>query len=328
MKINKRMALFLILILSSSLILVSCSKKSTIEKEEKVESEEEVEELEGKIERIMKDYDKLIEKVDLQIVDLFKFIDENIEIVGEKNSTHMLSKGEEILKTKAEEIEKHLKDLDKDEEIIKRLENNIFLLEEDIGKIKNEDLKEYLNQLSKKPYKVFLAKNEDIEVKLDYEKLTNYEDYISEELGSYFSLMSNEVNNPLVEKGKIRIDYGEIGTRLINLENYLLKASKDYRYEEVLKFYRDDLLVYLKGSKETPVYDEDKKFKEDLITSYENVAKNKESITGYIINKHIQKIKEVDYNYNEQIEDNILTLLNEAIHDIEEKGKSAFDVEL
>src|SRR5699024_902798 len=120
--------------------------------------------------------------------------------------------------------------------------------------------------------------------------------------------------------GKIAITWDELGSRLIRIEKYLTKYEEGIKDEELTRLYSEYLLMYISGSKNTPIYnDENKKISKEILDAYKKMASNnKKTITGEIIREYSQLIEDNDYLVDDTVTSRLLEVYNEAIGRLEE----------
>ncbi len=316
---KKNIGSAIVLILILTLILGGCKKK-----EEKIQIKEPVENTENSGEEVEekeeeKDNNKLIEEFDKLIEEksspeiLVEYVNENVDKLTSLEANHMVSELEKSLEESLDKKKEKLEVLDGNNELIKIIGEDLFFSQDNIEKIENDELREEVSNSLKSKYKLVNLEGEIYPI-IDYEGFKKYNEYISPELADYIEIKSMDSQLPLAIDAALNISYDELAERILKTEEYIKQYSEGQRYEELLKAYRSKLIIYLSGTDNSPLYDRDTgKFHDKVIESYRKTSNTKDTSTGFIIRKHLKDIEEADYIMNEDIKNNILSLVNEAL---------------
>lgn len=314
--IKKTLVLFMTLVLTIS--LVGCKTKKSKESSQKLEAEVLDMMEEERIEAVLTEFNELIANKEVKTSEIIAFVDENIEDLDKDNADRIVLELEEILIKNLEGIYGDINEKKLEPKIASLIGENIFIAEEKLKESKDEELKEFIKKIHEEYYKVMVLKDE-LDVIVDYDKLLKYNEDISEKIGEYFSIQALSTNEPILCDGSLNISYEDLSKRLVKIEKYVRKYPHEERYEKMLRRYKNGLVVYLKGSKNSPVIEgESKKFKKEVLNSYKDTAKNKEDITSYIVRKYLELIRDNDDTMNENVEKSVLSLVNEAIYHLED----------
>lgn len=314
---KKKKYLFLILGLLIIILVSSCtSKNSIVSKEDSSEKtkEELKESKEEKQEKVMIEFKSLISE-NKEPYQVIEFIDKNIEKVSQKESVEMLEDFERLQESYIDLYTDELRKENRQNLLSQTYSNS----EIDPNKIKDEELKELVSKIVKGRYK--LVKKEDSYCPvINYVSFKDYEKFLSDELKEYLNIKIIESEAPAILDGKIAITWDELGSRLIRIEKYLTKYEEGIKDEEVTRLYSEYLLMYISGSKNTPIYnDENKKISKEILDAYRKMASNnKKTITGEIIGEYSQLIENNDYLIDDMITSRLLEIYNEAIGRLEE----------
>lgn len=314
---KKKKYLFLILGLLIIIFVSSCtSKNSIVSKEDSSEKtkEELKESKEEKQEKVMIEFKSLISE-NKEPYQVIEFIDKNIEKVSQKESVEMLEDFERLQESYIDLYTDELRKENRQNLLSQTYSNS----EIDPNKIKDEELKELVSKIVKGRYK--LVKKEDSYCPvINYVSFKDYEKFLSDELKEYLNIKIIESEAPAILDGKIAITWDELGSRLIRIEKYLTKYEEGIKDEEVTRLYSEYLLMYISGSKNTPIYnDENKKISKEILDAYRKMASNnKKTITGEIIGEYSQLIENNDYLIDDMITSRLLEIYNEAIGRLEE----------
>ncbi|HHV26292.1 hypothetical protein FYJ27_03365 [Anaerosalibacter bizertensis] len=317
---KKKKYLFLILGLIIIIFVSSCtSKNSIVSKEDSSEKtkEELKESKKEKQEKVMIEFKALISE-NKEPYQVIEFIDENIEKVSKKESVEML---EDFEKLQESYIDLYTDELSKEnrQNILSQTYSNSEIDPNKIEEIKDDELKELVSKIVKGRYKLVEKEGSYCPV-INYVSFKDYEKFLSDELKEYLNIKIIESEAPAILDGKIAITWDELGSRLIRIEKYLTKYEEGIKDEELTRLYSEYLLMYISGSKNTPIYnDENKKISKEILDAYKKMASNnKKTITGEIIREYSQLIEDNDYLVDDTVTSRLLEVYNEAIGRLEE----------
>lgn len=315
---NIKKTFILLMIMSLIMGISGCGGKRSKDTSEKLE--EEVLELieEERIEEIMNEFNLLISEKKPDIQEIMAFIDENIEELDKENGDALILELEDILSVELDSMQDEMYEKNLEEKIVQLMGENIFILEEDYSKLEDKELKSFIEKLNENYYELVIPKN-GVDIVIDYDKLLKYSDNIDEETRDYLSIQARSVKEPIIHKGFLNINHNDIPKRLLKIEQYLRTYPHDKRYERMLGSYRQELIIYLQGSKKTPIVDQaTNKFNKEVLSSYRETAKNKEDITSYIARSYNEIITENGEIMNDVVKQSVLSLVNEAIYHLED----------
>jgi hypothetical protein len=250
---------------------------------------EEVEEDEKK--EILDEYQKLVDG-EKSVEDLNEFIKENLSKLGQLEGNTMIDTLESAMKRELEDLRVELEDLDTESELVNIIDKDGYLKEEKIEEIKNEELKEKVQEAYDNNYRV-ISMEASIVPAIDYTKLMDFEDKVSSEWKEYLELKSEELEKPAYGDGSLLITFDELGSRILKIENYLNRYINGPRQEELLESYEIHLTNYYKGLPNTPIaeYDSNMIF-ENVFKSYQSTAANQGYVTSSMLQEYLTAIRD------------------------------------
>lgn len=249
---------------------------------------------------------------------VIEFIDKNIGKVSQKESVEMI---EEFENLQENYINLYTDELRKEnrQNLLSQTYSNSEVDPNKIEEIKDKELKELVSKIVKGRYKLVKKDGFYCPV-INYASFKDYEKFLSDELKEYLNIKIIESESPAMLDGKIAITWDELGNRLIRIEKYLTEYEDRIKDEEVTRLYSEYLVMYMSGSKNTPISnDEDKKMSKEILDSYRKMASNnKKTITGEIIKEYLQLIENNNYLIDDMVTSKQLEIYNEAIGRLEE----------
>ncbi|WP_353095749.1 hypothetical protein [Tissierella praeacuta] len=312
MKKSINIAIIFILILSV-VTLSSCKKKSPITEppKEPVEPTENLGEDEKSREKIMADFDNVVDGKESEKI--VSFIDENIGKLSQIEGDKMVSELETVLSKSLDSVTDTILKADTNGELIKIGGTEFFFPEDKVKDIKDENLRNEITKLINNKYK-FVNLEGNYYPLVDYEKLKQYNNYVSDEMKEYIAIRAIDSNEPVAVDAGLRISYDELAARIIKIEKYVERYSQGQRHEEMLGSYKNKFAIYLEGLDNTPIADpETKKIYNEVLESYKKTAKVKDSTTAFVMSKYLNVIEENKLIINKNVEDKIVSFINEAL---------------
>ena len=322
----KEKAIIIILIISTILLvsLAGCNSKGVEGGKESSVKPADINSdkvVEYSKEDIMKDFRNIVKSNNEPFV-LVKFIDENIGKIETEDAVEMIK---ELEKIQLQYVEKYtdemfIEDYQRELWHLSETEENVdlFFNMNEIDKIENAGLKELMEKLLDGKYKLIGMEGAFYPI-IDYEALKTYNKYLSNEIKSYLDIKSMDSNMPAVIDAGITVSFDELANRLLKIEEHIKKFPECTDCDEVLRLYGAYLKLYLEGADNTPIYDyESKEIKDEVLASYENMAKLEDSISGNAIKKYLDIIKINDNVIDDNVLSKITEVYNGAIAQLEE----------
>lgn len=247
-------------------------------------------------------------------VDLVRFLDINMI----RMRTDELNEGVYLLnEMQKSNLNKYNKFLDNKEyqNMLSRERNNIenisfksdSELEEKCSFIENEELRGKIIEAYGGNYKLY-ERNNTYEFILDYDRYDKYENNILSELKTYLDIQKNDqcfMDNE-------DFSFNNLGEKLISIEEHLQTYSGGLGYEDLLRMYSKDLRIFMEGTKELPIVDEENKIKSDVLEAYKSIVA-KDSITSEVLKDYLKNIEESEGMMTEKVMESVLTIHNNAI---------------
>lgn len=313
---KKSNIIYIILIISALLVIISaCSKKNPKPNESVKDPDKPIEDIveeKPNKEKIMKEFNNIVESKNPPDK-VIPYIDEYISKLTDIEGDHMISKLEKVLEKFLESTTDDLFEIDQNYELINLAGDELFFPKEKIQDIKSEELRDEVIRIMDNKYKLINLEGNYYPI-IDYEKLQEYNEYISTELKDYLEIKVMESDKPMAIDAGLFISYDELAERILKIEEYIKHYSGGQRFEEMLKNYRIKLAIYLSGIDNSPISDyETGKIYDDVLESYKKTSNTKDTITGFIVTKHLKSIEEAEYIVDEKVKDSVLSLVNEAL---------------
>lgn len=316
----RKMYLFIILGLAIILLIVGCtavsSKGKKVEEPKKTEEQIEQEEKKEK-DRIEREFNVLIQG-NSEPYKLVKFIDTNISKATPEFAENMVI---ELLNMQEKYLVHYAEQLfigDRQSLLLETFPHYEFDPNK-VDNIKDEELKGIVSEIVDGKYKLVSSEG-SFYLTIDYDSLSKYKGYISEEMVDFLQIKKVYTDTPLAIDAQLVVPWDEIGNRLKTIEEYLVKYPEGIKGEEATRLFGEYLVIYMLGTDNTPIYNiEDKKILSEVLNSYKKTMNtNSQGVTSKIIGKYLKLIEENDYIIDDSITSRIIDLNNEAIGNLEE----------
>lgn len=260
-------------------------------------------------EDIMKDF---ADKVEKSLSDAGNFLEKNMDKLSQVEVDKMVSNLINKTEENVDKIREKIANMDKDQEIIDAFDDDLYLTQDQIDQMDNDELRKELDRLQAENYRLINLEGQYYPA-VNYEGFKKYEDHVSDEIKDYIALKARDSNKPLALDGGLYISYEELADRIIETENYIKKYGEGDRYGEALEMYKNKLSMYLLGIPNTPITEENSdKIKDDLMESYKQTALISDSSTGFIVGKYINLIEKNNGVIDDEIKRHGEVLLEEA----------------
>lgn len=308
--------------------IVGCESNNTTTPEEIPEvTIEETEEVESVDEEVLTENDEEItdESKDLDSkfnsllaservsTELVNFIDENISDLKEEDATNWIDKLEQKLDSDTEKRMNKIFELDTNNELLEIDGASPYLSEEKIDLIKNDELKNEVQENFNTFYKFVNVEGGFYPI-VDYKKLSKYNEYISEELSDYINILSIDSEMKYFSDGARVITIEDLKNRILETETYLSNYSNGIREEKMTNEYEIKLRGYMAGLPNTPIYNfEDNKILTDIMDSFQETAALQNLATGQILAKYIEDIENNDFIIDEEILSKVDSYVAESV---------------
>ena len=190
-----------------------------------------------------------------------------------------------------------------------------------IESIKEAELKELLYDITLGGFKVIDTEGTFMVV-VDYDALKTFNEYLQDDLKYYFDIMAMIYNDPVAVDASVIVSPEELEKRIIQMESYIKTYDNQQRKEIILSLYLGNMMVFMSGMENTPVFDGDTgAMNPVMFKTFETAAATyKEAIFGKIMNKYVEVLKQEGFENTEKVQDFILNI-DIAVNEELEKQK-------
>lgn len=300
---KKKVMMLLVLVLVLAMVFAGCKKKEEpVEEPNTPPVQQPVEEAaEDEKKAIMDEFAAMMSK-DPNVLDIKEYIHDNLAKLGPLEVSSMVDSLESSLKKGLDGMMSDINSADKDSELVKLIGQDLFLKEDKIEGIKNDELKELVSKAYSGHYKLMSIEG-SVQPIIDYSSLLQYESKLTDEWKEYLQIMAEDSDSPAYIDGSLLISFEQLGDRIIKLESYMNRYISGPRHEELVQIYEDRLTAFMKGLPNSPLaaYDNNILF-ENIYRAYESFSANEGLVsTGFV------------YDYMTAIRDNGMKVDNRIL---------------
>lgn len=311
------------------ILLAGCSNSETLYKntakiqhDSNINSNESSQNLNNKIkssqeqEKIMNDFNKLINTKDISEQEIIKFADHNIKNISSDNALKLVLGIEEVQNKNYEKRINSFFTGNIQTKIAKAFtdKNSINVLDnmKDLDNVKDDELKKYLSEILQCGYKIITTEGQYYPIK-NYEYLKKYNDYVTDDIREYINIKSLDSSHPSTSDAALVISWDEVFRRALKSEIFLRKYPSSLKAEDIKQQYLFYAATYLYGSVNSPSFDYiNNELSNELLESYIKVSSDK-SLEGdlvEIIKEYLNVLKKHNYKLTDQVENYRKNTLN------------------
>ena len=178
------------------------------------------------------------------------------------------------------------------------------LTKDQVLAIPDSDLKNLLFEIFDSGYKLINLEGSWYPI-IDYSRYEVFIDYLSDDYGAYILFRALESNQIFAKDAALQITWDELASRVLAIEDFLLKYPASNKYVEMGNSYYNYLMFYYIGMDNTPAFDYDtNKFKDEVLASYNKMISGPENnrfFTVELISKYLDVIAQNNNTINENV---------------------------
>lgn len=310
--------LFVIIVLALSLSLFGCEKdkgEDPNNTDDPIGAEDENEEDGVRAsEDIINEFDEIIAS-NGKTKDIINFIDKNIKKVTSIEGDHMVVELINILEGSKEDLLDKLNELHDGHLFNLTIDSpENYFPKDKIKDIEDKKLRELVEDVIGNKYKLQASEGMYYPI-VDYEKIKEYDDYVSEEIKDYVYLKSIDSNTVIAQDAALVISYDDLADIIIETEKYIERYAGGVYHEEVERMYKSKLNIYLSGLPNTPIYDEigSKTINDDVLESYIKTGSTGDTVTSFVVGKYVNIIRDNKKIIDEKVLKKAEALVEEAL---------------
>lgn len=179
-----------------------------------------------------------------------------------------------------------------------------------IDGIQEQELKTLLHDITLGGFKIVDSEG-SFTVVVDYNSLKTFGEYVEDEINTYIDIMAQRY-----DEANKTMTIDQLANRIMQMEGYILSYNNEQRKETITEMYAGDIMVYMSGMENAPVFDEDTGMVDaKLFKTFEAaVSKYKDAAFGKIMSKYVQLLKQENFTNTDKVQ-GFVTNIGETVKD-------------
>ena len=257
---------------------------------------------------------------------LIEFLDQNMRYLSKENASKSLDMLEDLMSLH-EMIYTDLLFFGNDGNYQQKINEYFSMAQKQYSKvitrnhtviIDDEDLDALLEELFDSGYELINLEGSWYPA-VDYSNFVKFKSFLTDDYSQYISFVVEESENIFAEDAALLIEWDEIASRIITLEDFLLNYPSSSKYGEMGYKYFQYTGAYLNGLDNTLSYDfETKLFLDEVIESYRGLLDN-EQYSDYFITGLIDGYVEIIEQNSRIMNENVKEFISKSYDEIEQK---------
>jgi hypothetical protein len=237
------------------------------------------------------------------LIELFEFIDKNIENSDSETASYMIAAVSKKSEDERFDFENKFANSEIQQAILDALGGGY---EVDMDKLKNtdnENLKDLIEETIARKYRIINVEGFFMPI-VDYAAYNMYRDYLTEEMNDYLDIQLDESVRPAILDAGIVIPVEEFLNRIDKSFAYMEKYPDSPRYNEIKQFNSGRLQVYLGGIDNTPVFDISGDIYPEKLSEFQDFALVFEGTAlGDVLKDYLNLLEQENYKHTAAIDE-------------------------
>lgn len=303
---KKRYTILGILMMIMILALMACSTNneqegSTLPELSTDENAQMEDTKEPSVKDLMKEFDTLVSKEGVQLIEIAKFMEENIEAVTPEDTSNMIIQFEELQLSKKPELEeKYLP------EEIQIGFQEAFVEEQNVNNpddFKDAGTKQLVQESQDNGFKVEQAEGYFFPI-IDYSFYQKFSSNATPDMKEYIRIMTEESDKVYAKDAALMIGWDEVINRALSSEEFLKHYADSKKAPYIQSLYERYEVTAMFGMNNTPLFEYDSDtMNEDARKAYEEIlAKNSNSEFLKKLSSFMDMVKKNDFKLTEEVD--------------------------
>ncbi|MDF2569802.1 MAG: hypothetical protein K0R55_1406 [Sporomusa sp.] len=252
---------------------------------------------------IMNNFNTLMQKRDVTIPEIIKFIDENIAAVSQENASNMVIALEKVQSGKLPPLQ----DKFADSEVVQKVLMKSFQREmtsNSITNIENKEGKDLLLDTYNSGFKVETAEGMYFPV-IDYSFYKKYRNAVTQDIASFIDIMAIESDKTPIKDAALTINWVEILKRASTQERFIKDYSNSAKAEDMRQLLKRYTAFALYGANNTPLFSYDTN---QMVTAAKNaylgtIFDVNSGSFSKVMNGYLAVLKKNDYKLTSEVQE-------------------------
>ena len=236
-------------------------------------------------------------------LNLFKYIDANIDKVNKEAATYMIGEAIRLSEEKKFDFSDKYYKAGIQDKILAALGGSYEVDMQALINTQDSTLKALIDETVARKYKVLSTEGVFIPL-VDYAAYDVYYDYINDELKDFISVYLDESNQPSILDLGVVISVNEFLKRIDKAFVYLENYPDSTRFDKIKQLNGGRLNVYLGGIDNTPVFDGSNKIYPEKLTEMQAFAQQYDGTKlGQILDDYLALLAQENYIKTSNVDD-------------------------
>jgi len=206
---------------------------------------------------VMDNYNALLQKADITLPEIIKYMDENIAAVSQFNASTMVIG---LDKAQKDKLPKQQEKFGNSEAVQKALTKIYWsgLTEQSINSVESKEAKDLIIEAQSSGFKIETAEGMYFPV-IDYAAYKKYRHAVTQDIAAYIDIMAVESDNTPIKDAALMISWNEILKRALTQEQFIKNYESSVKVEDVRQLLKRYTVFALYGANNTPLFSYDTK---------------------------------------------------------------------
>lgn len=266
----------------------------------------------NKEQAIMDNFSALMQKTDVAIPEIIKFIDDNINAVSQANAATMIIGLEKVQKAKLPKLQDKFADSEAVQKNLTQGYKNDFS-DAFINSIQNKEVKDLLLNTKQSGFKIETAEGMFFPV-IDYSFYKKYRQAVTQDMATYIDIMAVESEKTPVKDAGLMISWSEVLKRAFQQEHFIREYGNSVKAADIQQLLKRYASFALYGTNNTPLfsYETRQMVSEAKRTYLETTFDANKGSFSKVMNEYLSVLKKNDYKLTNEVQE----YRNKAINEI------------
>lgn len=252
---------------------------------------------------VMDNYNALLQKKDVTLPEIIKYVDENITSVSQTGASSMVMGLEKVQKEKLPKLQDRFGDNEAVQKALAKSYRN-GLTSQAIESIENKEAKDLLTETQSSGFKIETAEGMYFPV-IDYSVYKKYRTAVTPDIAAFIDIMAVESDKTPIKDAALMISWSEIVKRAQEQEKFIKDYGNSTKAEDMRQLLKRYSAFAMYGANNTPLFSYDtKQMVSEAKKTYLEIAfdANRGSFSK-AMNEYLAVLKKNDYKLTAEVQE-------------------------
>lgn len=252
---------------------------------------------------IMDSFNALVQKQDVTVAEIMKYVDDNIAAVSQANASTMVIRLEKLQKEKLPKLQDRFGDSETVQKVLAKIYRN-DLRSQVSSSIENKEARDLLVEAQTSGFKIETAEGMYFPV-IDYSAYKKYRNSVTQDIAAFIDIMAVESEKTPIKDAALMISWSEILKRAVTQEKFIKDYSNSAKQEDMKQLLKRYTTYTLYGANNTPLfsYDTRQMVPEAKRTYLETTFDANDGSFSKILNGYLAVLKKNDYKLTDEVQE-------------------------